>query len=81
MAELIIPETNQPIKLMPRTIINPGSVGQPRDRDPRASFAIYIPETQTWENYRISYDIQEVQARMVAAHLPERHIVRLEGGW
>lgn len=81
MAELTIPEADQPLILKPRTIINPGSVGQPRDRDPRASYAIYTPETQTWENYRIPYDIQEVQARMVSARLPERHIVRLEGGW
>ena len=81
MASLVVPDPNQVLKLEPRAMINPGSVGQPRDRDPRASFAIYTPETHTWEYRRIPYDIQDVQARMVAARLPERHIVRLDGGW
>jgi predicted phosphodiesterase len=75
------PEPNQVESLRPRTIINPGSVGQPRDRDPRASFAIFDTDALTWDYRRVAYDIPSVQERMIAARLPERHIVRLEGGW
>lgn len=80
-AQLTIPVVNTGIKLKPRTIINPGSVGQPRDRDPRAAYAIYDPDANTWEYRRIGYDIQAVQKRMRKASLPERHILRLEAGW
>jgi predicted phosphodiesterase len=80
-ARAVSPEPGTITQLIARTIINPGSVGQPRDRDPRASFAIYDSETQTWEYQRVAYDIRSVQERMKAAKLPERHIVRLEGGW
>jgi predicted phosphodiesterase len=81
LAKLIIPKPNTEFKLLFRTIINPGSVGQPRDRDPRASYAIFDSEKQTWAYRRIRYDIAAVQARMASVHLPERHIQRLEIGW
>jgi diadenosine tetraphosphatase ApaH/serine/threonine PP2A family protein phosphatase len=80
-ARLTIPEDNTQIALAPRTIINPGSVGQPRDRDPRAAYAIYDPEQSLWEFRRVRYDIEEVQDRMRLANLPERHILRLGAGW
>jgi len=64
-----------------RAIVNPGSVGQPRDRDPRTAYAIFDPERNTWEYRRLFYDIAAVQARMQAVGLPERHIIRLEAGW
>jgi len=80
-ANLTIPEANSQIFLNPRAILNPGSVGQPRDRDPRAAYAIYVPEEQSWELHRVSYDIVAVQERMQAAKLPERHIQRLSSGW
>ncbi len=64
-----------------RLIINPGSVGQPRDGDPRASFAIYDAEAGTLSYYRVAYDVAETQARMRAAGLPERLVARLEYGW
>jgi predicted phosphodiesterase len=80
-AHLNIPDPNTRFVLTPRAIINPGSVGQPRDRDPRASYAIYEPETNSWDYRRVAYDIAQVQARMRAAGLPERHIVRLGAGW
>jgi|YelNatPaOPRAMG01_1025707.scaffolds.fasta_scaffold01042_13 diadenosine tetraphosphatase ApaH/serine/threonine PP2A family protein phosphatase len=79
--QLIIPEANQSIKLIPRTIINPGSVGQPRDRDPRAAYAIYDTETEIWEQHRVPYDIAAVQQRIHDAGLPERHAMRLAEGW
>jgi diadenosine tetraphosphatase ApaH/serine/threonine PP2A family protein phosphatase len=80
-AHLYIPEPNSTIKMEPRAIINPGSVGQPRDRDPRAAYAIFDTETAIVEHHRIEYEIQAVQARMLEANLPERHIQRLSTGW
>jgi predicted phosphodiesterase len=64
-----------------RHLINPGSVGQPRDQKPDAAYGILNLETRIFESRRISYDIQDVQARMRAANLPERLIARLEYGW
>lgn len=78
---LQIPEVDSTFTLQARCIANPGSVGQPRDRDPRAAYAVYDPEQSTWQHLRVPYVIAEVQARMLAAGLPERHISRLEGGW
>jgi predicted phosphodiesterase len=75
------PTPNKKITLSPRTIINPGSVGQPRDHDPRAAYVIYNPEENTWDYRRLTYDIPAVQTRMTDAQLPERHIVRLQAGW
>jgi len=64
-----------------RTILNPGSVGQPRDRNPQAAYAIYYPEERQWESRRVDYDIASVQKRIVAADLPSRHAARLIDGW
>lgn len=80
-ADLEIPEPNKKIDLKWRSIINPGSVGQPRDRDPRAAFAIFDSDNNTWYYRRIEYDILDVQKRMISAGLPERHIQRLTAGW
>lgn len=80
-AELFIPKQENPLEMTPRAILNPGSVGQPRDRDPRASYAIYDSDAQTWTNQRVSYDITSVQMRMRAKDLPQRHITRLSTGW
>ena len=80
-AHLTIPEPNTAYKLASRMIINPGSVGQPRDRDPRAAYALFDPETDVWDYHRVVYDIAEVQQRMTDAGLPERHIQRLSAGW
>jgi diadenosine tetraphosphatase ApaH/serine/threonine PP2A family protein phosphatase len=64
-----------------RLIINPGSVGQPRDSDPRAAYAILDFETNIFEHRRIDYDIAATQKRMRDYDLPERLIARLEHGW
>ena len=80
-ARWLIPADNQAVVLSGRFIINPGSVGQPRDRDPRASYGLYETDTRTWLPMRVPYNIQEVQDRIIAAHLPERHAVRLSDGW
>ena len=76
-----ITKVGVPISLTQRAIINPGSVGQPRDRDPRAAYAIYDSEAKTWEACRVEYDIAEVQQRIREAGLPEKHAVRLADGW
>jgi len=64
-----------------RLIINPGSVGQPRDGDPRASYAIFDAEKQTFEIRRIPYPIEVTQKEMAKRGLPPRLIVRLSYGW
>jgi diadenosine tetraphosphatase ApaH/serine/threonine PP2A family protein phosphatase len=68
-------------ELTERAILNPGSVGQPRDRDPRAAYAIIDQEAKTWEPHRAEYDIKSVQKRILEAGLPPRHAERLAGGW
>jgi predicted phosphodiesterase len=64
-----------------RLIINPGSVGQPRDSDPRAAYALLDTESMTWEHRRVEYPIVETQERMRQRGLPYRLILRLEYGW
>jgi diadenosine tetraphosphatase ApaH/serine/threonine PP2A family protein phosphatase len=64
-----------------RLIINPGSIGQPRDGDARASYAILDTEAGTLECCRVAYDIAEVQVRMERAGLPQRNVMRLSYGW
>jgi len=68
-------------RLIKRSIVNPGSVGQPRDQDSRASYAVYDPDTQLWKQVRVSYDISAVQEKMQEAGLPGEYIRRLELGW
>ena len=63
-----------------RYLLNPGSIGQPRDGDPRAAFAIADLEHQVVEFWRVPYDIQAVQKRMRSAHLPEPLVQRLTVG-
>ena len=75
------PPLDEPFQLTGRAILNPGSVGQPRDRDPRAAYAIFDPDARTWEARRVEYDIAEVQERILQAHLPEKHAIRLAEGW
>ena len=63
-----------------RYLLNPGSIGQPRDGDPRAAFAIADLDHQTVEFWRVPYDIVAVQERMRLAKLPEPLIQRLTVG-
>ncbi len=63
-----------------RLIINPGSVGQPRDGDPQASYAIYDSRIGIVNLYRVSYDIRATQDRMVERGLPMRLVARLSQG-
>jgi predicted phosphodiesterase len=63
-----------------RLFVNPGSVGQPRDGDPRASFAIWDEDHGRMEFYRVEYDIAATQAKMRAVELPTYLIDRLAHG-
>ncbi|MDO8612945.1 MAG: metallophosphoesterase family protein [Dehalococcoidia bacterium] len=63
-----------------RLVVNPGGVGQPRDGDPRAAYAIYDTDARTVTVHRVEYDIGATQALMEAAGLPRRLIDRLAVG-
>lgn len=60
--------------------INTGSVGQPRDGDWRACYAIYEPETATVAFHRLEYDLKTAQEKILAAGLPEMLAERLAEG-
>lgn len=63
-----------------RFIVNPGSVGQPRDNNPDAAFALYDTKERIVTFRRIPYDIAETQSQMEAAGLPRPLITRLALG-
>ena len=70
-----------PVKLSThRLIINPGGVGQPRDGDPRASYAVYDSESQAVVHHRVDYDIPATQQKMRQHGLPKFLIERLVYG-
>ena len=70
------------LKLQPgsRYILNPGSVGQPRDGDPRAAYALWDTEARTIRFGRIGYDVGGTQKLMRQAGLPDWLAERLESG-
>lgn len=63
-----------------RYLINPGSVGQPRDRNPRAAFAIYDSEARLIKFYRLKYDIEETKRKILEQNLPPALAERLSLG-
>ena len=63
-----------------KMIINPGGVGQPRDGDPRAAYAIYDSEANMFRPFRVEYDISATQDRMMKAGLPIQLVSRLNTG-
>lgn len=63
-----------------RYLINPGSVGQPRDRDWRAAFAILDSGKRQVKYYRVGYELPTTQEKMQKAGLPEPLIIRLQFG-
>ena len=63
-----------------RSAINVGSIGQPRDEDPRASYGLFDNDHNTFQICRIPYDIKKAQERMRTAGLPESNARRLELG-
>lgn len=63
-----------------RALLNPGSVGQPRDGDPRAAYLLLDLEAQRASFRRVEYDVAQTQREMRAAGLPEMLASRLELG-
>jgi diadenosine tetraphosphatase ApaH/serine/threonine PP2A family protein phosphatase len=63
-----------------RYLINPGSVGQPRDGDPRASFLVYDQEDLTVTFFSVEYDIRTCQEKIIRAGLPPQLAERLAWG-
>ncbi len=63
-----------------KLVINPGGVGQPRDGDPRAAYAVYDAESETIALHRVEYDIPTTQKLMEEAGLPRWLIERLSIG-
>ena len=81
---LMLGHTHVPFQLRfgSRLIGNPGSVGQPRDGDPKASYAILEPSTETvLEIHRVGYNIDSAASRIVARGLPKLLADRLYGGF
>jgi diadenosine tetraphosphatase ApaH/serine/threonine PP2A family protein phosphatase len=72
---------NTPVSLtLDRLLVNPGSVGQPRDEDVRAAYAIVDLEAMTLTYHRVQYDISATQRLMQQARLPDRLRRRLRFG-
>ncbi len=63
-----------------RYLINPGSVGQPRDRNPKTSFVILDTDKRTVQFFRVEYDVLKTQASILKAGLPEILASRLTYG-
>jgi len=70
------------LQLKPETryMINPGSVGQPRDGDWRAAFALFDTDAQVVHFHRTPYNLKDAQDRIIAANLPPRLATRLAAG-
>lgn len=68
------------LRQIPRAIINVGSVGQPRDDDPRSCYCIYDSEKKSAELRRIEYDIESAAAKIRRAGLPDVLAARLSVG-
>ncbi len=72
-AEVLLPHRG-------RALINVGSVGQPRDGDPRAAYGILDTDRQSIFLHRVAYDVAAAQARILEEGLPEWLAIRLERG-
>ena len=73
-------ETQIALRGATKYLVNPGSVGQPRDGDPRAAYAIADAGARRVELFRVRYAIEAAQAKMVKAGLPEVLVQRLAVG-
>ena len=81
-ADRVHSETTMEMDLDPQRqyLVNVGSVGQPRDRDPRAAYMIYDADRLTLELRRIPYDIAAAREKIIEARLPQWLGLRLGGG-
>ncbi len=81
LCETYLPHYGEPVNLAEgRWIINPGSVGQPRDGNPNSAYGILDLEANTFEHRRVKYDVAATQERMRKEQLPARLIERLAVG-
>ncbi len=69
-----------PLDRSVRYLINPGSVGQPRDGDWRAAFALFDTDSRIVTYYRVPYDVEKAMDAIIEAELPERLATRLTQG-
>lgn len=69
-----------PLKKNAKYLINPGSIGQPRDNDPRAAFILYDTDAPSLTFFRIPYDLPAAQKKILSAGLPDRLADRLAEG-
>ncbi len=83
VAQLVVEPPGVPVTLTldAKWLLNPGSVGQPRDHDPRASFGMLDMDSLTWTWHRFEYDVEAVERDILAAGLPEVLGRRLYLGW
>lgn len=79
--ERLSPEDDVRLEKDSSYLINPGSIGQPRDRDPRASFVVFDVKKKLVTFHRVGYDIQATADKISEAGLPERLGERLKLGW
>ena len=75
----VMPSRTGTLKLDPewKWLINPGSVGQPRDKDPRAAYLIYDPVESIVEQRRVEYDFKKTAKKIMKAQLPITNAKRL----
>ncbi len=81
---IVLGHTHVPLKrtIQSKRILNPGSVGQPRDRNPKASYSVIeLGDEIEGEQYRVSYDIEKTKKKIEDFDLPEKLGIRLEFGW
>jgi diadenosine tetraphosphatase ApaH/serine/threonine PP2A family protein phosphatase len=69
------------VRLRGPVLVNPGSVGQPRDRDPDSSYGVWDTEAGTFDFRRVGYDRLAAQKAILEAGLPARFAHRLEFGY
>ena len=78
--DFLKPAVKVPVRKGP-VMINPGSVGQPRDGDPRAACGIYDPENKVFELYRVFYNVEATQKLMASLKMPAILSERLSFGF
>jgi predicted phosphodiesterase len=76
----VLPEGVLQLEVDRSYLLNPGAVGQPRDRDPRAAYALYSPQERLVEYGRVAYDVTKAAKKIVAAGLPDSLAARLFEG-
>ncbi len=81
---IVLGHTHVPLEttIQGKLIINPGSIGQPRDREPKASYMVLeLGKSKEVTHERVSYDIDSVENKIKEAGLPEKFATRLHFGW